>query len=133
RLLMGLATFDGPHLIIMDEPTNNLDIDSRAALIDAINEYDGAIILMSHDRHMLEACADRLWLVGDGAVKPFDGDMDDYHRFILDAGARERKAQQLANQAAAQLVRSEPAADARPGLKSRRATAPLRKKLDAAA
>ena len=89
RLLMGLATFDGPHLIIMDEPTNHLDIDSRAALIDAINQYEGAIILVSHDRHLLEACADRLWLVADGGVKTFDGDMDDYRRFVLDR--RERR------------------------------------------
>ena len=84
RLLMGLATFSGPHLIIMDEPTNHLDIDSRAALIEAINEYEGAIILVSHDRYLLEACADRLWVVAGGTVKPFDGDMDEYRRYVLD-------------------------------------------------
>ena len=84
RLLMGLCTFNGPHLIIMDEPTNHLDIDSRAALIEAINDYEGAIILVSHDRHLLEACADRLWLVGDGTVKSFDGDMDDYKKYVLE-------------------------------------------------
>ena len=92
RLLMGLASFDGPHLLIMDEPTNHLDIDSRAALIEAINEYEGAVILVSHDRYLLEACADRLWLVADGTVKPFDGDMDDYTRFVLaQAGAARRE------------------------------------------
>ena len=64
RLLMGLATFGGPHLLILDEPTNHLDIDSRAALVEAINDYEGAVILISHDRFLLEACADRLWLVG---------------------------------------------------------------------
>ena len=63
RLLLGLATFAAPHLIILDEPTNHLDIDSRAALIEAINDYPGAVILVSHDRYLLEACADRLWLV----------------------------------------------------------------------
>lgn len=84
RLLMGLASFHGPHLLILDEPTNHLDIDSRAALIEAINDYQGAIILVSHDRHLLEACADRLWLVADGTVKAFDGDMEDYKKYVLD-------------------------------------------------
>ena len=85
RLLMGLATFSGPSLVILDEPTNHLDIDSRAALIDAINDYEGAVILVSHDRRLLEACADRLWLVADGTVKNFDGDMADYQKFVLDS------------------------------------------------
>ena len=92
RLLMGLATFHGPHLLIMDEPTNHLDIDSRAALIEAINEYEGAVILVSHDRYLLEACADRLWLVADGTVKNFDGDMDDYTKFVLEQAGAEREA-----------------------------------------
>jgi ATP-binding cassette subfamily F protein 3 len=83
RLLLGLATFAGPHLIILDEPTNHLDIDSRAALIEAINDYPGATILVSHDRHLLDACADRLWLVANGRVAPFDGDLDDYRRRVL--------------------------------------------------
>ena len=73
RLLLGLATFAGPHLIILDEPTNHLDIDSRAALVEAINDYPGAAILVSHDPHLIEACADRLWLVGDGTVVPVRG------------------------------------------------------------
>jgi ATP-binding cassette subfamily F protein 3 len=85
RLLMGLASFNGPHLLILDEPTNHLDIDSRAALIDAINEYQGAVILVSHDRYLLDACADRLWVVGDGRVASFDGTMDDYKRLVLSA------------------------------------------------
>ena len=84
RLLMGLATFGGPHLLILDEPTNHLDIDSRVALMDAINEYEGAIILISHDRFLLEACADRLWLVNSGTVKPFDGDLDAYRALVLE-------------------------------------------------
>ncbi len=87
RLLMGLATFNGPHLLIMDEPTNHLDIDSRSALIEAINEYEGAIILVSHDRYLLEACADRLWLVADGTVKTFDGDMADYRKYVLETAS----------------------------------------------
>jgi ATP-binding cassette subfamily F protein 3 len=83
RLLLGVASFNAPHLLILDEPTNHLDIDSRAALIEAINEYEGAVVLVSHDRYLLEACADRLWLVDDGTVKAFDGDMDDYARLVL--------------------------------------------------
>jgi ATP-binding cassette, subfamily F, member 3 len=89
RLLMGLATFNGPHLLILDEPTNHLDIDSRAALIEAINDYEGAVILVSHDRHLLDACADRLWVVGDGRVTAFDGTMDDYKRVVLSARSEE--------------------------------------------
>ncbi len=98
RLLMGLSTFHGPHLIILDEPTNHLDIDSRAALIEAINDYTGAVVLVSHDRYLLEACADRLWLVADGAVREFDGDIDDYTKLVLqssrggDSGAKPAKA-----------------------------------------
>ena len=83
RLMMGLATFHGPHLLILDEPTNHLDIDSRAALIEAVNDYEGAIILIAHDRHLIDACADRLWLVDGGTVKAFDGDMDDYKKLVL--------------------------------------------------
>ena len=83
RLLLGLASFNGPHLLILDEPANHLDIDSRAALIEAINDYRGAVILVSHDKYLLDACADRLWLVEAGTVKPFDGDIDDYNEYIL--------------------------------------------------
>jgi ATP-binding cassette subfamily F protein 3 len=83
RLLLGLATFAGPHLLILDEPSNHLDIDSRAALIEAISAYPGAVILVSHDRYLLEACADRLWLVAEGRVTPFDGDLADYQRRVL--------------------------------------------------
>ncbi len=85
RLLMGLAAFDSPHLLILDEPTNHLDIDSRELLVHALNSYNGAIILISHDRHLIEACADRLWLVAGGTVSPFDGDLDAYRRLILKA------------------------------------------------
>jgi ATP-binding cassette subfamily F protein 3 len=83
RLLLGLATFSGPHLTVLDEPTNHLDIDSRSALIAAINSYPGAVILVSHDRHLIEACADRLLLVADGRALPFDGDLDDYQKLVL--------------------------------------------------
>jgi len=83
RLLMGLATYDAPHLLILDEPTNHLDIDSRARLIEALNEFNGAVILIAHDRHLIETTAERLWLVAEGTITPFDGDMEDYQHYIL--------------------------------------------------
>jgi ATP-binding cassette subfamily F protein 3 len=83
RLLLGLATFFGPNMIILDEPTNHLDIDSRAALAEAINEFPGAVIMVSHDRYLIEACADQLWVVADGMVTSYDGDLDDYRRAVL--------------------------------------------------
>jgi ATP-binding cassette, subfamily F, member 3 len=85
RLLLGLAAFDGPHLLILDEPTNHLDIPMREALINAIAEYEGAVVIVSHDRFLIDATCDRLWLVAGGAVKPFDGDLDDYTKLILQA------------------------------------------------
>jgi ATP-binding cassette subfamily F protein 3 len=89
RLLLGLATFFGPNMIILDEPTNHLDIDSRAALAEAINDFPGAVIMVSHDRYLIEACADRLWVVANGSVTSYDGDLDDYRRTVLSArGAR---------------------------------------------
>jgi ATP-binding cassette, subfamily F, member 3 len=87
RLLLGLATFCGPNMIILDEPTNHLDIDSRAALAEAINDFPGAVIMVSHDRYLIEACADRLWVVADGTVTSFDGDLDDYRSLVLSSRA----------------------------------------------
>ncbi len=91
RLLMGLATFEAPHLLILDEPTNHLDIDSREALVEALNMFEGAVILISHDRHLIEATADRLWIVGGGTVSPFDGDMDDYRSQMTGGASRNRE------------------------------------------
>src|SRR5437868_8882 len=85
RLLLGLATFFGPNMIILDEPTNHLDIDSRAALAEAINEFPGAVIMVSHDRYLIEACADQLWVVANHTVATYDGDLDEYRRMILSA------------------------------------------------
>jgi ATP-binding cassette, subfamily F, member 3 len=85
RLLLGLATFFGPNMIILDEPTNHLDIDSRAALAEAVNDFAGAVIMVSHDRYLIEACADRLWVVADRTVTSYDGDLDDYRRTVLSA------------------------------------------------
>ncbi len=126
RLLLGLATFDGPNLIILDEPTNHLDIDSREALVLALNEFQGAVVLISHDRHLVEACADRLWLVADGKVSTFDGDMEDYRRYILQGPDAVKKAREDEAKAAS-------ATDKRREAAERRAReAPLRKKIEAA-
>ena len=83
RLSLLLATLDAPHLLILDEPTNHLDIESREALMEALNEYEGAVVLVSHDMHLLSLVADRLWLVSDGTVTPFEDDLESYRRFLL--------------------------------------------------
>jgi ATP-binding cassette subfamily F protein 3 len=125
RLLMGLAAFRGPHLLILDEPTNHLDIDSRAALVEAVNDYTGAVILVSHDRFLLEACADRLWLVANGTVKPFDGDLDDYRRLVL---AGELDAPGHGRPATPETARPSRTDDRRSAAGKRAALAPLRKR-----
>ena len=83
RLLMAMATIDAPHILIFDEPTNHLDIESREALVHALNAYGGTVILVSHDSHLVETVADQLWIVQDGLVAPFEGDMADYKRQLL--------------------------------------------------
>ncbi|HEY2011807.1 MAG TPA: ABC-F family ATP-binding cassette domain-containing protein [Rhizomicrobium sp.] len=83
RLMLALATLDKPNLLILDEPTNHLDIDARNELLTALNDFDGTVILVSHDRRLIEATADRLLLVSNGHVTPFEGDLDDYRRFLL--------------------------------------------------
>jgi ATP-binding cassette subfamily F protein 3 len=84
RLLLNLVAREAPHLLILDEPTNHLDIDSRRALLDALNDYEGAVLLITHDRSLMELVADRLWLTANGTIRPFDGDLEDYSRLILD-------------------------------------------------
>ncbi|HTI66524.1 MAG TPA: ABC-F family ATP-binding cassette domain-containing protein [Caulobacteraceae bacterium] len=84
RLLLNQVAMAAPHLLILDEPTNHLDIDSRRALLDALNDYEGAVILITHDRSLMELVADRLWLAADGTIRPFNGDMDDYAKLVID-------------------------------------------------
>ncbi len=128
RLLLGLVTFAGPNLLILDEPTNHLDIDARQALIQALADYEGAVILISHDRHLVESSADRLWLVADGTVSPFDGDMEDYRRLVLkrDAGngdgSRKQTMDGVEDRGSAQERR-------RAAAERRKELAPLRKKI----
>ncbi|WP_213980815.1 ABC-F family ATP-binding cassette domain-containing protein [Sphingomonas sp. dw_22] len=83
RLALALITRDAPHMLILDEPTNHLDVDAREALIQALNAYTGAVVIVSHDRHMLEMTADRLVLVDSGTASEFDGSLDDYIAFVL--------------------------------------------------
>jgi len=118
RLLLNMVAMEKPHLLILDEPTNHLDIDSRRALTEALNDYAGAVILITHDRSLMELVADRLWLAADGTVKPFDGDMDDYAKFVLDR--------------ARQAARGAGKAPAPPPPAPRPAIGPLKRKLDAA-
>ncbi|QDZ01002.1 ABC-F family ATP-binding cassette domain-containing protein [Nitratireductor mangrovi] len=108
RLLMGLSALEGPNLFILDEPTNHLDIDSRQSLIEALNDYPGAVIIISHDRHLIEATADRLWLVRDGTVAPFDGDIADY-RGLVTGGASDRRERREADKASKAEKRREAA------------------------
>jgi len=91
RLLFALAAFHGPHILVLDEPTNHLDVDAREALVRALNDFEGAVILISHDRHLIETCADSLWLVHDGTVNPYDGDMDGYTQLVLDQARNRRR------------------------------------------
>lgn len=83
RLSLLLATLDAPHLLILDEPTNHLDIESREALVEALTAYTGAVILVSHDMHLLTLVADRLWLVKDGTVQPYEEDLQAYRKLLL--------------------------------------------------
>jgi ATP-binding cassette subfamily F protein 3 len=108
RLLMCLMALDAPHMIILDEPTNHLDMESREQLALALNDYQGAVILISHDPYLVESVADRLWLVKDGAVRAFDGDMDDYRALIVapQAGPRAAEPARKPRRNAAELRRT---------------------------
>ena len=83
RLLMAIVAIDAPFTLILDESTNHLDIESREALVHALNSYEGCVILVSHDAHLVEMVADRLWLVKNGYVSAFNGDMTDYQKWLL--------------------------------------------------
>jgi len=89
RLMLAMAALDNPNLLILDEPTNHLDVDAREQLLAALNDFEGAVVLISHDRRLLEATMDRLLLVADGTVTPFDGDLEDYRTWLLNSGRPE--------------------------------------------
>lgn len=91
RLLFCQMSYHAPHIMLLDEPTNHLDIDAREALMQALNNYTGAVILVSHDPHLVETVADRLWLVADGTCSPYDGDLEDYRNLVVQQRRRERE------------------------------------------
>ena len=115
--------------LILDEPTNHLDVDSREALIHAINDYEGAVILISHDRHLIEATVDRLWLVRDGTVKPYDGDLDSYRSESLGERGKRTGEAAKANGGQAPDVKPTREEERRQAAQRRAELAPLRKRL----
>jgi ATP-binding cassette subfamily F protein 3 len=130
RLLLALTAFQGPHLLILDEPTNHLDVDSREAFVHALTEYEGAVILISHDRHLVEATADRLWIVRGGTVATYDGDMESYRAELLaERGERQRAARSATTE---NDGRADRAAQRRLAAERRAELAPLRKTMQAA-
>ncbi len=125
RLMLALATLDRPNLLILDEPTNHLDIDAREELLTALNDYEGAVVLISHDRRLIEATMDRLLLVADGGVRAFDGDLDDYRRFLLSGEAVPAAKPEAAPKASREDSRREAA-------ERRRQLKPLKEKVEIA-
>ena len=125
RLLLGLATLNAPHLLILDEPTNHLDVDTRESLIHALNDYTGAVILISHDIHLIETCVDRLWLVDQGTVQPYDDDLDAYQQFVIRKDKPEMDLQ-------AEKPTTDKKEARRLAAQQRAALAPLKKAVDAA-
>jgi ATP-binding cassette subfamily F protein 3 len=134
RLLMALAAFHAPHLMILDEPTNHLDVDAREALARALNDYEGAVILISHDRHLIDACADRLWIVRGSTVSAYDGDMDSYRALCLAERGGEPALTGARGTAKpnGQAARLTPQEARRQAAEARAALAPLKRKVTAA-
>jgi len=95
RLVLAMIVWQRPNLLLLDEPTNHLDLATREALAMALNEFEGTVMLVSHDRALLRAVCDEFWLVGRGEIKPFDGDLDDYQRYLLDESRRLREEAKL--------------------------------------
>ena len=122
RLLLALCTREAPNLLILDEPTNHLDIDAREALVKALADFEGAVLLITHDPHLVELVADTLWLVGDGTVKPFDGDLDDYRELLAE---RARAANRIGDAPSGGVK----AAERRERAENRAQLAPLRQRL----
>jgi ATP-binding cassette subfamily F protein 3 len=97
RLVLAMIVWQRPNLLLLDEPTNHLDLATREALSMALNEFEGTVMLVSHNRALLRAVCDEFWLVGRGEIKPFDGDLDDYQRYLLDESKRLREEAKLSN------------------------------------
>jgi ATP-binding cassette subfamily F protein 3 len=99
-----MLVWQRPNLLLLDEPTNHLDLDTREALSMALNEFEGSLMLVSHDRALLREVCDEFWLVADGGVRPFDGDLDDYQKYLLDTARAQAKALRDATAAGKKLV-----------------------------
>jgi ATP-binding cassette, subfamily F, member 3 len=125
RLNLALVTHDAPALLILDEPTNHLDMETRESLVEALAEYSGAVVLVSHDWHLVELVADRLWLVEDGTVIPFDGDLEAYRRRLEKRDSAEDAA--VDQRAARPAERASPQATRREAAQARLALEPLRR------
>jgi ATP-binding cassette subfamily F protein 3 len=125
RLLLALCTREAPQLLILDEPTNHLDIDAREALVRALADYRGAVILITHDPHLVELAADKLWLVGEGKVTPFEGDLDDYRAYLSDR----TRAARAANNGAKEKPRDDRKERAEARAASKAALAPVRERV----
>jgi len=110
RLVLCMIVWQGPNLLLLDEPTNHLDLTTREALSMALNEFEGTVMLVSHDRALLRAVCDEFWMVSRGGVAPFDGDLDDYQRYLLDEARRQRDAIKEAGNAVAKAGRKADAA-----------------------
>ena len=133
RLLMGLMAMTEPHILILDEPTSHLDIDSREALIYALNDYRGAVLLITHDVYLAEGTADQLWLVKDGRAREYDGDLNDYKKLVMAADRQSSKEPAKPVEAAPPPeIKVDKAAQRQKAADARKAAAPLRKKADAA-
>ena len=115
RLVLCMIVWQRPNLLLLDEPTNHLDLATREALSVALNEFEGTVMLVSHDRALLRAVCDEFWLVGRGAVGPFDGDLDDYQRYLLDEARRQRELLRARGEAPAAAASGLPAAAASEG------------------
>ncbi|MFT8445700.1 glycosyl transferase family 1 [Acetobacter orientalis] len=123
RLLLALATRDAPQMLILDEPTNHLDLDARDALVRALSGFEGAVLLISHDPHLVELVADRLWLVAEGKVTPFEGDMAEYRSWLIEQSRSANRASKPQDDAPQQSRKD----DRRDRAEIRKAQAPLRK------
>jgi len=125
RLALAMIVWQRPNLLLLDEPTNHLDLNTREALSVALNEFEGTVLLVSHDRALLRSVCDEFWLVSDGRVKPFDGDLEDYQQHLLEQARRLREA------AAQALAGERSASDAPSGAEQRRQQAQQRQALAA--
>jgi ATP-binding cassette subfamily F protein 3 len=130
RLLLALATREAPQMLILDEPTNHLDIDARDALVRALGDYEGAVLLITHDPHLVELVSDRLWLVGDGTVRAYEGDMDDY-RALLAEKARPARVEAVTTRRDDRRERAEARVQSAPLRRQAKAAEALLQKLSA--